>query len=366
MGKNINQLTPALAIHPGEIILDEINANGFTQVDFAKMIGMEKSQLNEIIKGKRDVNAEVATLLGAALGIEANYWLNLQNQYNLDKVKIDEKTVVRVESIEIYQEISSWVAQKYLRKQNVLCGDPIKDLPLISEIYGVNDPRQLSTVFDNAQFARFRKSETLQVDKVNLVGWVKYSEYLAKNVEVESFSPDCWSDLKDELRALIHRNQNVHQEAQDILSNYGIKLIYQDKAEKAPIDGIAFWSNSKPSIALTLRHKRLDNFAFTLFHELGHVFLHLVNDESKEVIDLVNNEEQFKQSSEEIEANNFASNNLIPEIEWEKFMSNFTITEDIVYEFADKIGMNPSIILGRICYEMGRYNIKTNISHRIH
>ena len=41
-----------------------------------------------------------------------------------------------------------------------------------------------------------------------------------------------------------------------------------DKLEKTPIDGYSFWSNNNPVIALTLRHNRVDNLAFTILHEI--------------------------------------------------------------------------------------------------
>mgnify|MGYP000374027055 CR=1 FL=1 len=365
MGTRIEKLTPAIAIHPGEMILDEIKANELTQADFAKKIGMERSQLNEIIKGKRVVNAELAIILEASLGLPAQYWLNLQNQYDLDKVKVEKRAEERVLAITLMTEISEYVSVKYLRKQKVLTGDPVCDIPVIYDIYGVSNNVQLIECYNNPQYARFRKSEKLNIDKTNLIGWVKYSEYIAKSVKTKQFKYDSWKSLKSELRTLICKNKHVHERSQSILSKYGIKLLYQDKAEKAPIDGIAFWSNENPTIAMTLRHKRLDNFAFTLFHELGHVFLHLLGDNTLEIIDLAGNDEEFKATKEEKEANDFASNNLIPEDSWIEFKSREDLYEDDLIDFAHQIGIHPSVVLGRLCFEYNNYKVKTNIVNTI-
>ncbi|MDC0257933.1 ImmA/IrrE family metallo-endopeptidase, partial [Crocinitomicaceae bacterium] len=328
-------------------------------------IGMEKSQLNEIIKGKRDFNTELAILLETALGLEAMYWLNLQSQYNIDLARIDQSKSERLVAMTTIEECSSFIAIKYLRKQKVISGDPVSDIPVLSNIYGIENLGQIQHVFEAAQFARFRKSEKLAVDKVNLVGWVKYSEYVAKSITVKPFLESAWDSLKEELRTLFHRNENVHDTAQEILSEYGIKLLYQQKAEKAPIDGIAFWSGDNPSIAMTLRHKRLDNFAFTLFHELGHIFLHLKGDKTKEIIDLARNDEEFKTSKEELEANEFSRNNLIPADKWSSFKSMGEWYEEDVYEFANEINIHPSIVLGRLCFELDHYAIKTTIDKAI-
>lgn len=73
---------PSSAIHPGEMIKDEIEYRGISQKALAEQIGVKPSVLNEILKGKRPVNTEYALLFEAALGIEADLWLKLQSDYN--------------------------------------------------------------------------------------------------------------------------------------------------------------------------------------------------------------------------------------------------------------------------------------------
>ena len=63
-------LVPAFATHPGLMLADEIEANEYSQIDFAKLINLSRSQLNEIIKGKRNLNADLALLLEKALGVD--------------------------------------------------------------------------------------------------------------------------------------------------------------------------------------------------------------------------------------------------------------------------------------------------------
>lgn len=96
---NISELTPFTATHPGEMLADELEARGIKQQAFAQQIGMQKSQLNEIIKGKRSINAEVAVLLEAALDIPADFWLKAQNNYDIALVKIQSKVQERIATI---------------------------------------------------------------------------------------------------------------------------------------------------------------------------------------------------------------------------------------------------------------------------
>lgn len=94
-----NNLTPVSAIHPGEMIKDEIEFRGISQKALAAEIGLPASVLNEVLNGKRAVTTEYALLLEAALGIEADLWLKLQSDYNKQIAKSDSSFVARLERI---------------------------------------------------------------------------------------------------------------------------------------------------------------------------------------------------------------------------------------------------------------------------
>ena len=72
-----NNLTPFEPTHPGELIRDELEARHLSQAKLAGQIGKSPSLLNEVINGKRAVNTELALLLEAALGIEAELFLTI-------------------------------------------------------------------------------------------------------------------------------------------------------------------------------------------------------------------------------------------------------------------------------------------------
>lgn len=94
-----NNLTPDVAIHPGEMIKDELEFRGITQKALAAEIGLPASVLNEVLNGKRAVTTEYALLLEAALGIEADLWLRLQSDYNKQVAKSDKTFMARLERI---------------------------------------------------------------------------------------------------------------------------------------------------------------------------------------------------------------------------------------------------------------------------
>ena len=88
VGVNLKDVVPSDAFHPGEFLNDELKERGLTQKSFALMSGMLPSQLNEFIKGKRGLSAELALKFGKVLDMDPVYWLNLQMIYELDLAKI--------------------------------------------------------------------------------------------------------------------------------------------------------------------------------------------------------------------------------------------------------------------------------------
>ena len=82
--------------HPGEILREEfLMPVGVTQVGFAQHIGVPLQRVNEIIRGKRGITPETAWLFSQALGTTPQFWMNLQNAYDLTS-KRPNRTVERL------------------------------------------------------------------------------------------------------------------------------------------------------------------------------------------------------------------------------------------------------------------------------
>jgi len=81
---NKNHITP---IHPGLVLQDELEEIGVSQTALAKHIGVLPKTINEICRGKRGISAEMAVKLSSALGASPQFWLNLQNNWELSMIK---------------------------------------------------------------------------------------------------------------------------------------------------------------------------------------------------------------------------------------------------------------------------------------
>ncbi len=90
-GKTANEMMSSELIHPGEMIKDEIIARGLTQKELAQKMGVSYTVFNEILNGKRSITTEYALMLEAALGTNANIWLGLQADHDIQKIKRDNR-----------------------------------------------------------------------------------------------------------------------------------------------------------------------------------------------------------------------------------------------------------------------------------
>ncbi len=82
-GINIKDLTPAYVIHPGEILLEELEVRKIEPSDFAIRIGMTHDQLVELFEGKIDITKKLAFLIARELNMDMILWLNLQRNYQI-------------------------------------------------------------------------------------------------------------------------------------------------------------------------------------------------------------------------------------------------------------------------------------------
>lgn len=357
-------ILPFEATHPGILIRDELDARAdLNQKDLAKELGVKASFLNEIIKGKRPVTADIAVLLEKILEIPANYWMKFQSQYEIDKARIKEKNIARLKNIEIWKIIKEYVPVNYFKKLGYLKENLTEDILTIYSIYSVENVDELVSVYATNKFAFNRKSDKLQVDEKNMFAWSSLAVFEAKNQHVEAFNFEDLDQLCLRLNKIFFENENTLKKVKSALNQFGVKFVLIKKLEKTPVDGFSFWSENNPAIALTLRHSRIDNFAFILMHEIAHIDLHLRNNKERSFLDLT---KKGKADDYEKEADFFAQERLISEDCWNDVVNNYLpLNDNKIIDIGRKYNINPAIILGRVCFEMDDYALKANIDKKL-
>lgn len=142
--------------------------------------------------------------------------------------------------------------------------------------------------------------------------------------------------------------------AVSLLEQYGIAVVIESHLQGTHLDGAALrMAGGAPVIALTLRHDRLDNFWFCLFHELAHVKKHLCGDKTDAFFDNLD----AKANGAEAEADKYALDGLIPPAEWMKIKKTAKLTARNIVEEARRMVVHPAVIAGRIRREKHDYSV---------
>ena len=72
-------------ITPGEILLTEfLQPLGISQYRLAQATGLPQTRISEIVRGKRSITIDTALRLSRALGVDDHFWINIQNDYDLE------------------------------------------------------------------------------------------------------------------------------------------------------------------------------------------------------------------------------------------------------------------------------------------
>lgn len=71
------------AIHPGEILADELQELGITPTELSRQIKVPPNRVTQIINGQRNITGDTALRLGHWFGMSAQFWLNLQSAYDI-------------------------------------------------------------------------------------------------------------------------------------------------------------------------------------------------------------------------------------------------------------------------------------------
>lgn len=350
-------------IHPGILLDNMLNERNLSQRDLASRIDVAHSLLNNILKGNRNINVNIAIALESAGFEKADFWLMKQMNYNLHEAHNDKDVIKKTKSIKEWNDIEEEgiVPLYYFKKQNIGINTS-DDVDRIFEIYSVNDYKSLKKSVNEYNPTYFRKSSKFSENKNNVIAWSLLAKFKANKETVPNFKRSNESLLLKELKKCFYENDDVINKTKKILNSYGIKFFTLNRPPQTPVDGKSFMSGNNPTITLSLKYKRLDNFAFTLFHELGHVFEHLTHPEKPEY----RNEEFFINSMNteivEFEADNYARNNLIEQAIWSDFITlNEEFTDEIILKFSKKHKIHAGIVRGRICYEYNEYYSKRSI-----
>lgn len=306
---NHNEMT--LSPHPGLILKGEIEEQGLSQRELAVAIGKSAAMVNGLLNGNKDITVELAILLETALpgSLSANEWLRLQNDHDLEVKRLESSLNNRLHAIEIWNFLRSRSNLSALKRRLCFDGDFEGNISKVMNALGITTVQELETKIQTSQ-ASFKKSEKVQTDSSNLFTWTVIVKHASQSQNLAApFDKSGIPELIGKLNYVFYTNTDVVEKTKQLLNEYGIKFITDEKRlDKVPVDGYSFWIGDNPTIVATQRMNRIDNFAFTIMHELGHIDRHLERDIQMDFIDVDHSIMQINKQEEE--ANEYATHAL--------------------------------------------------------
>ena len=131
----------------------------------------------------------------------------------------------------------------------------------------------------------------------------------------------------------------------EFLKAYGIGLIIEPHFSQTYLDGVVIMTDKKhPVIGLTIRYDRVDNFWFTLMHELAHIALHYDTETNLFYDDLDNKDTNKLEAA----ADQLAGEALVPENKWENSPARLIPSPMAAESLAKEIGVHTAIVAGKM------------------
>ena len=326
---------------PVEALKFRMEQQGLTQKDLVPYIG-SRSKVSEILNRKRPLTLSMMRALSKNLGIPAEVLLRenteiLEDDSNIDwqKFPIAEMTNRNLfpgftGTVDQGKEKAEELMRSFFQKMNVANMQPV--------LYKKNT-RAGSSMDEYALFV-WRVIVENKAEKARLP--VKYKR---GTINV---------NFMKKLVGLSYFKEGPRL-AQEFLGKSGINLIIEPHFIKTYLDGAAIRNkDNNPIVALTIRYDRIDNFWFSLCHELAHIALHLDNDQEENPF--FDNLEVAGNKLEQ-QADWQAKEWLIPEKKWK--MSNvmkYPLSGQIM-KFAEDLNIHPAIIAGRVQHEKKNFRI---------
>jgi len=318
-----------------EAIRFRMEQMGLKQKDLAPLLGA-KSRVSEILSGKRPLTLAMARALHLKLKIPADILLGRDEAEMPEAINPADYPVKEMHK---YGWFEKWKGLDWSEVK----GEAEEMLQAFFSMF--SGPRHFA--FNRAGFR-----DSSQLDECSLDAWRCRVLTVAGKRPLPAFDPGEITPTTLSELAQLSRFRDGPRRALEFLQDRGIAVVIASHLSKTYLDGAALLgAENRPVIGLTLRHDRFDNFWFTLFHEVGHVLLHLGEDNRS----FFDDTESGDTSRLEAEANEFALGHLIPAWEWRR-IQNLRLADEIRTE-AKRLKIHPSIIAGRLRRQANDYRL---------
>ena len=331
---NYIEYKDSVAFHPGYYIEEIVEESGLSQQDFANRLDTTPKNLSKIINGQQNLSIDMAMKLSKMLGTSLEYWLNLQNAYDAVAAEINSDAVLE-EEIAVLKQLG----YAYFRDVFRLPDLPKRLAEQVSEVRRFLEVASLTVFRKRDMYVSFRaatdKMDEKTIVKANALVQLAVNE--ARRVRAPKYDKARFRSAVNYALTLTTEHEGFYPLVKEAFFDAGVVLVVLPNLSGSKINGAT--KRIGPNVMLMVNDRRLyaDSFWFTLLHEAGHI---LNGDFGI----------SFEGESGEREsvANRFAEDALIPPALYGSFVAKKVFNLESIKRFADEIGRDPGIVLGRL------------------
>ena len=339
MATATNQYSPDYVVPPGWVLEERLEVQGISHAEFARRCGRSPKLISEIIAGKASLEPETALQFEKVLGVDASIWLGIESDYQLHRArKADaEEAAVAAEWGKAFPVRDLVKRGCFQRTESE--ADAVSKLLAFFRVGSIN---AWTARYGLANVA-YRHSPSFKSNEAALATWLRLGELEAERQDCADFNESQLRHTVREIRGLTREPVGeALQQAAGLCNQAGVALALVPPLPKTALSGAAWWlSPRKAVIQLSARHKSDDHLWFSFFHEAAHILLH---SKKSVFVDEANGDD----AELEAEANEWASNILVPLRAWEQFIATSPRSERAVRAFADEQGIAPGIVIGML------------------
>ena len=339
---------------PGQLVTTLLKERGWTKRTLAIVLGVDEATITRLVTDKRSISAELALLLEEVFGVEADRFLTLQKEYDLQLARIsfrpDPGRAVRAQ---------------------VFGSLPIAEMIKRGWLPGVESPKDIGSVesavahlfaADRIEDVEFlphaARRTTARVEATPLqLAWLYRAKSIASEMLVPAYSNASGPRVVERLRPLLGAAEEARKVPR-ILAEGGIRFVIVEALPGSKIDGACFWLDPvSPVIAMSFRFDRIDNFWFVLRHELEHVIQR--HGMAGPMLDVeLDQRTDDSIAEEERVANAAAANFTVPAEKMSGFIARkapFFADRDLL-GFASTLGVHPGLVAGQLQHRTKRFD----------
>lgn len=338
-----NSKYPIESPDPIDAILFRMQEKGLKQADLVPYFGT-RSRVSEVLGRKRPLTVQMIRALSLGLGLSADTLVGLASadhapqRAGIDWSKFPIKEMAR----------RGWLSDVSERAKSTV-EDVVKGF--------ITDA---GLQFGAASFRRTLAGEAQSPNtRYALYAWLArvIQQARLKKAALGVFEEACLSaGFLRELAQLSWFEQGPLLAVQ-FLERHGIAVVIEPQLKGTQLDGAALKdADGTPIVGLTLRYDRLDNFWFTLMHEVAHLWKHVGSEDA-----FLDDLDVSSEDRREVEANRLAREAFIPRVLWRRSEAFIAPSKDSIESLAKELKIHPAIIAGRLRKESGNYGLFSDL-----